>query len=166
VAQVVDLVRERCAVALAGNHDAWVSGALTLDLLPLPRQRMELTGQRAELSGEQIAWLASLPSHAQRAGSELWHGSADDPLTGWVRSEADAIAHLARQRVAIGLVGHTHRAAVAYCHRDVVTWSETPPERLELSPERRWLLNPGAVTEARSWVELDLAGAVSEWHRS
>jgi len=39
-AEVVDIVREKCVLVLAGNHDAWVTGALTLDLLPLPRQRM------------------------------------------------------------------------------------------------------------------------------
>lgn len=54
---------------LAGNHDAWVTGALTLDLLPLPRQRMELTWQRAKLSDEQLAWLAARPSYPRRAGT-------------------------------------------------------------------------------------------------
>lgn len=34
-ADVVDLVRERCAITLAGNHDRWVTGQLPL----IPRQR-------------------------------------------------------------------------------------------------------------------------------
>jgi hypothetical protein len=83
-AEAVGLVRENCAVVLAGNHDAWVTGAMVLDLLSLPRQREELTWQRAELSDEQLAWLTARPSYAQHAGVELWHGSADDPLTGWI----------------------------------------------------------------------------------
>jgi predicted phosphodiesterase len=28
-AEVVDLVRDRCALALAGNHDRWVTGQLS-----------------------------------------------------------------------------------------------------------------------------------------
>lgn len=163
-AEVVDAIREKCALVLAGNHDAWVTGALTLDLLPLPRQRMELTWQRAELSDEQLAWLAARPSYARRAGMELWHGSVDDPLTGWVDTQADAIAHLDRQRASVGLVGHTHRPAAAHRHHGVVEWSDPPPERLDLSPGGRWLLNPGAVTGTERWLELDLGAAVASWH--
>jgi predicted phosphodiesterase len=29
-AEAVELVRERCGLALAGNHDGWVTGTLTL----------------------------------------------------------------------------------------------------------------------------------------
>lgn len=165
-AEVVDLVREKCAFALAGNHDAWVTGSLTLDMLPLPRQRITLTGQRAELSHEQLAWLVSLPSYAERAGVELWHGSAEDPLTGWICSQTEASAHLNRQRAAIGLVGHTHQAGVAHRHRGVVRWSEPPSGRLDLNPEGRWLLNPGSVTDTGGWLDLDLAAPTVTWHQS
>lgn len=165
VAEVVDLVRERCVLVLAGNHDAWVTGALTLDILPLPRQRIELTGQRAELSEDQLAWLDSLPSHARRAGLELWHGCAEDPLTGGVWGEADASAHLERQASAIGLVGHTHRASAAHRDRWLVRFGEPPPGRLELGRPGKWLLNPGAVIGSGSWLELDLAAAAARWHR-
>lgn len=162
-AAVVDAVRENCALVLAGNHDAWVTGALTLDLLALPRQRMALEWQHAELSPDALAWLAARPSCASRAGVELWHGSAEDPLTGSVSAHADAIAHLDRQQAAVGLVGHTHRAAVARRHRGVVSWKRPPPQRVEVSTGR-WLLNPGSVTETGSWLELDLVAAVATWH--
>lgn len=165
-AAVVNVVREHCVLALGGNHDAWVTGALTLDLLPLPRQQMALRWQCAELSGEQLGWLAALPSRAERAGVELWHGSAEDPLTGWVSTQADATAHLHRQQAGIGLVGHTHRAAVAHGRSSAVRWQEPPPERLDLHSGGRWLLNPGAVTGSRSWLDLDLVTAVATWHRA
>lgn len=163
--EVVDLVRERCALVLAGNHDAWVAGTLTLDMLPLPRQRLELAWQRAELSEAQLAWLAALPAHLERAGAELWHGSADDPLTGGVNTEAEAIEHFSRQRADIGLIGHTHRAMVGHCQGGV-RWSEPPSVRLDLSPDGRWLLNPGAIAGAASWLELDLAAPAAGWHRA
>lgn len=165
-AGVVDLVRETCSVVLAGNHDAWVTGELPLDLLPLPRQRTELTWQRAELSDDQLAWLAGLPTHAQRAGVELWHGSADDPLMGWLSTHTDAIAHLDRQRAAIGLVGHTHRPAVGHRRRGIVRFTERPPQRVELERKGRWVINPGAVTGAGAWLELDITAAEVSWHRN
>lgn len=164
VAAVVDMVREKCALVLGGNHDAWVTGGLTLDMLPLPRQRNELIWQRGQLSDEQLAWLAVRPSHANRAGVELWHGSADDPLTGWFNTRSDALAHLERQRVTIGLVGHTHRAAAANLSGGAVDWNAPQPKRLDLSGGGRWLLNPGAVTGPGAWLELDVANGVASWH--
>lgn len=162
--EVVNLVRERCAVVLAGNHDAWVAGTLSLDMLSLPRQQRELIWQRAELSEVQLAWLAALPAHVERAGAELWHGSAEDPLTGGVNTEAEAIEHFNRQRADIGLIGHTHRAMVGHCQG--ARWTEPPSDRLDLSRGGRWLLNPGAVAGAASWLELDLAARAAGWHRA
>lgn len=165
-AQVVDVIPEHCALVLAGNHDAWVTGILALDLLPLPRQQVGLTGQRNELSDAQLTWLRGLPSYARRAGVELWHGSADDPLTGWIDAQETAAEHLMLQQEPIGLTGHTHRAAVGRMLRDVVTWRDAPPTDLDLIPDGRWLLNPGAVTEAGSWLELDLSARTAAWHQS
>jgi predicted phosphodiesterase len=62
--ETVDLVRERCAIALAGNHDRWITGTLSLNMLPLPRQRSELEWQCRQLGKERLRWLAGLPSHA------------------------------------------------------------------------------------------------------
>ena len=80
--EVVDVVRDRCAVTLAGNHDRWVTGQLSLSMLPLPRQRAELQSQNHGLSDEQLAWLAALPGHTRDQDVEMWHGSAQDPFVG------------------------------------------------------------------------------------
>jgi predicted phosphodiesterase len=111
-AEVVDLVRDRCALALAGNHDRWVTGQLSLSMLPLPRQRAQLQWHRV-LSNEQLAWLAALPAQGRAHDIEFWHGSVQDPRTGWISSPQHAADHLARQEAPIGLVGHTHRPLIA-----------------------------------------------------
>ena len=85
-AEVVDLVRDRCALALAGNHDRWVTGQLSLSMLPLPRQRAQLQWQHRVLSNEQLAWLAALPAQGRAHDIELWHGSVQDPITGWTQA--------------------------------------------------------------------------------
>lgn len=164
-AAVVDLVRKHAALALAGNHDRWVTQKLPLDMLPLPRQRAELEWQRTQLSNEQLQWLASLSSTGRGGNVELWHGSAEDPVTGWISSEADAAAHLARQNSPIGLVGHTHRPMIARHHQGHTYWNQQP-ERENLSPSARSVLNPGAVTATRRWLELDLGAQVAVWHRA
>jgi 3',5'-cyclic AMP phosphodiesterase CpdA len=71
-AEVLDLVRARSALVLAGNHDRWFTGTLPLDMLPLPRERVELKSQRAQLSSERLKWLAGLPAHTRRGGIGLW----------------------------------------------------------------------------------------------
>lgn len=130
-AEVVDLVRDRCALALAGNHDRWVTGQLSLSMLPLPRQRAELQWQHRVLSNEQLTWLAALPAQGRAHDIELWHGSAQDPITsaqdpitGWISSPQDAADHLARQQARIGLVGHTHRPLIAENNGTTIHYDE------------------------------------------
>lgn len=165
-AKAVDLVRGTCSLVLAGNHDAWVTGSLSLDLLPLPRWQAELRWQHRQLSAEQLAWLDDRAPYVRRAELELWHGSAEDPLSGSLFTPADASEHLDRQRSALGLVGHTHRPGAWHIDRSALGWSDPPLEELDLSGRERWVLNPGAVFGAGSWLELDLAARVAKWHLS
>jgi predicted phosphodiesterase len=104
-AEVADLVRDRCALALAGNHDRWVTGQLSLSMLPLPRRRAQLQWQHRVLSNEQLTWLAALRAQGRAHDIELWHGSRQDPITGWISRPQDAADHLACQQARIGLVG-------------------------------------------------------------
>lgn len=162
-AEVVDLIRDRCAVALAGNHDRWVTGQLSLTMLPLPRQRAQLQWQTRALTREQLAWLAALPAHAGEHDIELWHGSAQDPLTGWISSPQDAGEHLARQHTAIGLVGHTHKPLLAQTQGTNIRYDEHPRAH-DLGADRQTVLNPGAVTQTRRWLELDISERRATWH--
>jgi hypothetical protein len=132
-------------------------------MLPLPRQRTELEWQRSQLSAQQHAWLARLHAHEWREDIELWHGSAEDPVTGWISSPADAAGHLARQQTPIGLVGHTHRPLIARLHEQDVHYDEQP-DRETLAGPGLAVLNPAAVTATRCWLELDLAARHATWH--
>ena len=162
-AAVVDLIRDRCSLTLAGNHDRWVTGDLPLDMLPLPRQRAELQWQRRELSHEHLAWLAALPDHARRDDVELWHASAEDPLTLGISTSQDAADHLARQQTAVGLVGHTHRRLLAWTDGTTVEVDKDPNAH-DLSVDGRAVLNPGPVRRAHRWLQLDLARRQATWH--
>jgi predicted phosphodiesterase len=162
-AEVVDLIRDLCAVTLAGNHDRWVTGQLSLSMLPLPRQRAQLQWQHRVLSDQQLSWLAALPAHARADDIGLWHGSAQDPVTGWISSAQDAADHLARQRSRIGLVGHTHEPLIATIDGSTTHFDEHPT-KFDLATDFRTVLNPGAVLRSRRWLELDLAVGQATWH--
>jgi diadenosine tetraphosphatase ApaH/serine/threonine PP2A family protein phosphatase len=132
-------------------------------MLPLPHQRAQLQWQHGVLSNEQLTWLAALPAQGRAHDIELWHGSAQDPITGWISSPQDAADHLARQQARIGLVGHTHRPLIAENNGTTIQYDEHPGSH-DLADDRRAVLNPGAVLGSRRWLELDRAAGNAKWH--
>jgi predicted phosphodiesterase len=163
--EIVSLTRERCAVALMGNHDYGATGSVD----PLrfgepgsPRVRsIELARER--LDDADIEWLRSRKPAARRDGVQCWHGSPRNAVHEYVGS-SNAAACLAVQRLELGLVGHTHVPAA---------WQQTgagargatirPGVPLDIATGK-WLLNPGAVGAPASsrlgwWRGLDLEAA-------
>jgi predicted phosphodiesterase len=181
--RVVRLTRERCSVALMGNHDYAVTGAVDPSRLGAAGPR-SIEVARAALSDDDIAWMRSRRPAARREGAQCWHGSPRNPVWEFV-GPANAAACLELQRAPIGLVGHTHVA---------VAWQEVPGRRarrvdvvadvpLDVSVGK-WLLNPGAVgapapprfgwwdaldeqaAAGAFWLLLDLEARVATWRRA
>jgi len=91
--ECADIVRKRAAVVLVGNHDLAAIGKLdTSDFGPLASESAHWTER--ELGEEQAAWLRTLEPAATRAGLELYHGSARDPVWEYVLSEEVALENL------------------------------------------------------------------------
>jgi predicted phosphodiesterase len=163
--RVVAWTRERCTVALVGNHDYGATGSVEPSRLGKPGspgvRSIELASRR--LTSADIAWLRSRKPAARRDGVQCWHGSPRNPVWEYVGS-SNADACLAAQRADLGLVGHTHVPAA---------WQQTPrgARRVEISPgvpldiaTGKWLLNPGAVgapvpSRHRWWDALDVQAA-------
>jgi predicted phosphodiesterase len=181
---VVRRTRERCTVALLGNHDYGATGSVDPLRLGEPGspgvRSIELARDR--LSGAGIEWLRSRKPAARRDGVQCWHGSPRNPVWEYVGS-SNADACLAVQRAELGLVGHTHVPAA---------WQQTPrgARPAEVHPgvpldiaAGKWLLNPGAVgapvpsrhgwwdaLEAQAadgafWLLLDLDERTATWRR-
>jgi predicted phosphodiesterase len=143
---VVRRTRERCAVALLGNHDYGATGSVDPSRLgeagSAGVRSVELARER--LAGADVEWLRSRKPAARRDGVQCWHGSPRNAVWEYVGS-SNAGACLAAQRAELGLVGHTHVPAA---------WRQTPrgAERVPIEPgvpldiaAGKWLLNPGAV---------------------
>jgi predicted phosphodiesterase len=145
--EVVALTRERCSVALVGNHDYGATGSVD----PARLGSAGSAGQRSVelardgLSAEAIAWLRSRKPAARRDGVQCWHGGPRNPVWEYVGS-SNAADCLAAQRAPLGFVGHTHvpnawqEQASGRARRVAVR----PGEPLDVSAGK-WLLNPGAV---------------------
>jgi predicted phosphodiesterase len=181
---VVRRTRERCTVALLGNHDYGATGSVDPLRLGEPGspgvRSIELARERLSSAG--IEWLRSRKPAARRDGVQCWHGSPRNPVWEYVGS-SNAGACLAVQRAELGLVGHTHVPAA---------WQQTPrgARPAEVHPgvpldiaAGKWLLNPGAVgapvpsrlgwwnaLEAQAadgafWLLLDLDERTATWRR-
>jgi predicted phosphodiesterase len=182
---VVARTRERCAVALMGNHDYGATGSAEPTRFGEPGspavRSIELARER--LSSAEVDWMRSRKPAARRGDVQCWHGGPRNAVHEYVGA-SNAAACLAVQRAPLGLVGHTHVAAA---------WRQTPrgssPSRVRLDAPLdfaggKWLLNPGAVgapapsrlgwwdaldlqaTDGACWLLLDLERHTATWRRA
>jgi diadenosine tetraphosphatase ApaH/serine/threonine PP2A family protein phosphatase len=169
-----DLLRERCELCLAGNHDLAVLGQLDL-------------GAFSETAAEAVAWtqaniaertlefLRGLEPSSRREGIGAFHASPRDPVWEYVLSVEQADACLDALEEQVGLIGHSHIAL--FFGR---AGGEEPGETrgapagdgalLDLS-HGAWLVNPGSVGQPRdgdpraAWLELDTTEQTARFHR-
>jgi predicted phosphodiesterase len=183
--RVVALTRERCAIALLGNHDYGATGSADPARFGEPGspafRSIELA--RARLGGADVAWLRSRKPAARRDGVQCWHGSPRNAVHEYVGA-ANAAACLAVQRAPLGLVGHTHApAAWQGTPRGARPVRIRPGEPLDVATGK-WLLNPGAVgapapprhdwwdalddqaADGAFWLLLDLEEKTATWLRA
>jgi predicted phosphodiesterase len=181
---VVALTRERCRVALMGNHDYAATGSADPARFGEPGsppvRSLELA--RDHLSSGELDWMRSRKPAARRDGVQCWHGGPRNAVHEYVE-KSNAAACLAAQRAPLGLVAHTHLAAA---------WRQTPrgaaSTRIRVGEpihlDGKWLLNPGAVgapvpprvgwfadldrqaADGAFWLLLDLDERTATWRRA
>jgi predicted phosphodiesterase len=138
---------------IAGNHDAWALG---------PEQVVARGSDVFRLSTRAIA---------SRHGIDCWHGSPRHPLLGFL-TEASAARVLPRRALgSLGLVGHTHEAALyAYDGAAMRTVRPVPGADYDWDSTVACMANPGAVCgnprdAASWWLIVDTDARVLRWHR-
>jgi diadenosine tetraphosphatase ApaH/serine/threonine PP2A family protein phosphatase len=157
--ECIALAAKHCAVTLGGNHDHAAAGVTGLSFFA-ENARRALEWTRSQLEPEDAAYLAALPLKAEFQGRLLCHGSPEDPLWGYIFSEADAEISFALEGFACCFFGHTHLPSffvqtgedsgkavlkAGYGHGD---------QRIETKGEHaRFLLNPGSVGFPRDQAE-------------
>jgi diadenosine tetraphosphatase ApaH/serine/threonine PP2A family protein phosphatase len=149
----IELLAERDARCVAGNHEGMVLGRIGLGQCN-HAGILAARWTREVLSARAWRWIAALPEARLVADHLLvFHGDLDDPTRYLDRaSRADALlASLAGRGIAAtrAVCGHTHHPSV---HREgeADPWAR-PPVRVPISlrREQRCLLNPGAVGQSR-----------------
>jgi len=182
---VVGATRERCTVALMGNHDYGATGSAEPERFaaggPAAVRSIELARDR--LVGELADWMRTRKPAARRGDVQCWHGGPRNAVHQFV-GPSNAADCLAAQRAQLGLVAHTHVAAA---------WMQTARgaraarvrigEPIDLA-DGKWLLNPGAAgapapsrrgwwdaldeqaADGAFWLQLDLDRRVATWLRA
>jgi diadenosine tetraphosphatase ApaH/serine/threonine PP2A family protein phosphatase len=150
---VVDKVRElvaQGAAAVMGNHDqAVVQGPLPT-MIPEARHAVEWT--RAQLSGAQLDFLASLPMTAGGGDRLYVHANAYAPAEwGYITGRMEAVRSLQATSARYTFCGHMHEPRLYHLTGtgktgDFVPMAGTP---IPLSHQRRWLVIPGSTGQPR-----------------
>lgn len=138
-AACVDLVRERCAGVVRGNHDAAVATDASIDALPTDG-RAAARHNRQHLSDEQIAFLADLPLTLTVENCTFVHATPDAP-TAWTRLTTYPAAQSQFDHFDTDLcfIGHTHVPAVMADTLGV----------FQVREGHRYLVNVGSVGQPR-----------------
>jgi diadenosine tetraphosphatase ApaH/serine/threonine PP2A family protein phosphatase len=168
-AECVDLVRARCEVVIAGNHDLAVAGdpRCADTVQPGLWEGGPGAGVRhalATLGPERIAWLRTLEPTRLLDNVELVHGSTRDPVWEYVRTVESATAHLRLQQRELGAVGHTHMPLIWELPpgaTEATGGMMTAGSTLVLERGTRRVFNPGSVGQPRdrdpraAWASLE-----------
>ena len=138
-AACVELVQERCAAVVLGNHDAAVAREVGLDALP-GDGREAVQHNRAQLSQEQLDWLAERPHQASDGNCTFVHATPDAPLD-WKRLTTYPAAQTQFEHfdTDVCFIGHTHIPAVMADRLGV----------LQVRAGHRFLINVGSVGQPR-----------------
>jgi predicted phosphodiesterase len=168
-----ELVRERCALCLVGNHDLAVTGEIDTEVFSASAAAaVEWT--RANSRPETIEFLRGQRPEDTAREVALYHASPRDPIWEYVLAVDQAKECMDEQAARVSVIGHSH---VALFFSDGVGPGGKPAggqaeggRVLDLS-EGRWLLNPGSVGQPRdgdpraAWLELDTGAWRATYHR-
>lgn len=170
-----ELVRERCALCLVGNHDLAVLD--TLDLTAFSEAAAAaVRWTRENVAASTLELLRGLAPVDSREGIALSHGSPRDPVWEYVLSSEQADACLDLQEERIGLIGHSHIALFfarpANGRQDETRGAQAGDDTLLDLGGGDWLVNPGSVGQPRdgdpraAWLELETAERTARFHRA
>lgn len=172
-AEAVALVRERCDVVLAGNHELMATNRLGVRWDGALGRSIELA--ELLLDAEQLSWLRDLPTSTVGDGLALVHGSPRDP--GWEFISSPQVAAACFELLPVlSLYAHTHepRAFTRASRSEPVVRSVkgTDGAELTIGDHAQVLLNPGTVGRPQrdgdtraSWLVLDDEAGNAVWRR-
>ena len=146
--ECINLIRETCAVCVAGNHD-WAA-IKKIDTIHFNMAAAEaVVWTRTQLSPEDIKFLEHLPAVMTRGDLTLTHGSPRDPIWEYVLSELEAEENLRYFDTRNCLIGHSHLPMLFECENRCTLIEPVDGMRVKLTG-KRFIINPGAIGQPRN----------------
>lgn len=154
--QCCDLVREVGAICVRGNHDEAAVNPEKAEWFTAPA-RACILWTREQLRKDNIRCLRDLPLRRIVDDSiTICHGSVPDP-DHYTVTPVDAILSFREMTTPVAFFGHTHYAEWFIDSGDgqlPIEYPQPTGGSLQLSPDRRYLINPGAVGQPRDGNEM------------
>lgn len=151
--EVVDALRDRCNVSLAGNHDLLALGQFDLEMVNTAAAAA-IRWTSVRLTPSTMEFLEGLSARGSFEGLELAHASLRDPVWEYVFDTWVAEQNFKEHSFAVAVVGHTHVPAVFWLSDGDVGGSRVSPPpgagQAEFRiAEPRLMLNPGGIGQPR-----------------
>jgi predicted phosphodiesterase len=148
--ECVEIMSEKKITCVLGNHDAVAAGVDKADKFNIFAWRAALW-TRGVLTEKNRQFLIDLPRERRVRDIFLFHGSIYD-TNRYILYRRDAVDNF--QLLAglpgslkLGFFGHTHDATAFIDHQGSI--SSDLSSEIALSPEKRYLINPGSVGQPR-----------------
>lgn len=172
--ECLEILAERCAVWLVGNHDLAALGEIDTSTFS-PSAAEAALWTRGQLSEGSTGALHGLAGDARdrRHGFGLYHASPRDPIWEYVVDVDLAEDCLNVQEERVSLIGHSH-IALYFTRVDELAriTSELATDGTSLSlAAGQWLVNPGSVGQPRdgdpraAWLEIDTESMAASFRR-
>lgn len=147
---VIARLRERTAITIAGNHDLAATGGFDTRWFNASAAAA-IAWTQGVMTEESTTYLNSLEPQRETEHGLLVHGSVRDPIAEYLLSADDAAVSFELAQFPLAFFGHTHLPTVFRRTVDgrVRGWVVSEGEEIALSPEERYMLNPGSVGQPR-----------------
>ncbi len=159
-----EMLRERGAVCLSGNHDAAVFGGISTEWFN-DIAATAVAWTRRALTPENLAWLETLPPELDLPDwrCQAVHASLRQPWEEYILDDQVAFGSFREMVRPVLFFGHTHQAVLATLTDDRERWSDyldvdwnDLPEgaEIELEAGELAMINPGSCGQPRDGVPL------------
>jgi len=142
-AECIELVKEKCDVVLAGNHDFAVAGIQSVSWFN--QDAMEALNWTINILNDDMShYLSSLPLTHVEEDVVYVHGSPHKPEKwSYIVSLEDALYEFRYFKGSMAFVGHSHVAGI-YCHDGTSHKNE-----LKIEGTKRYIINVGSIGQPR-----------------
>ncbi len=150
--ECIAVVREKCEVIVAGNHD-WAAVGKTETTYFNALAKIAALWTSSQISAEQKLFLATLPLVRKERNFSIVHASNANPADWrYILRPVQAQADFAHFDKAISFIGHSHRPAIFAASGEMIEVSVAKTEHAksyDLAKAERYIINVGSVGQPR-----------------